>query len=57
MTVKEIKEMTNAQLIEHLLYCAEKETKKAYNEGKKVIKELQNRKIIAADDAIKPFDE
>lgn len=57
MTVKEIKEMTNAQLIEHLLYCAEKETKKAYNEGKKVIKELQNRKIIAADDVIKPFNE
>ena len=57
MTIKEIKEMNNAQLIEKLLYCAEKETQKTYNDGKRIIKELQNRKIIKVDDIIKPFDE
>lgn len=57
MTIKKIKEMSNAQLIEYLLYCAEKETKQAYNDGKRIIKELQNRKIIRVDDIIKPFDE
>ena len=57
MTIKEIKEMSNAQLIEKLLYCSEKETKQAYNDGKRIIKELQNRKIIRVDDIIKPFNE
>ena len=57
MTIKEIKDMSNAQLIEKLLYCSEKTTKQAYNDGKRIIKELQNRKIIRVDDIIKPFNE
>lgn len=31
MTIKEIKEMSNAQLIEKLCQCAESESNKAFN--------------------------
>lgn len=55
MTVREIKEMSNAQLIETLCYCSEKETKSAYKIGQQIIKELKNRQIINQDDVIKFF--
>lgn len=55
MTIKEIKEMSNAKLIEKLCYYSGKETKESFQIGKKIVKELQRRQIINNDDIIRPF--